>query len=312
MVSAPFPWIRASNGSASCWNRGINMNDDKTVLVFGPTGNIGPHAVSRLIGEGVDTRVLALEDDPKLGRIPEEATVFHGDLADPESLDECLEGVTGVFLMWPFFTLGVETVPAVLKKIKQHTNRVVFVSSIGVHIGLEPVDNNCHAYLEEMIEGEGMDWTFLQTTGFCCNAIAAWGDQIRAGGELRFPYGSAARSPIHEEDLAEVAVRALTEDGHEGKRYVVTGPEALTQLEQMRIIGDALGRELEWVDVPHESARDAMVSGGWPEAYADGALEYFAMLVDEPEKVTGTVEEVLGKPPRGFRDWASENVDEFR
>ncbi|PRW64216.1 NmrA family NAD(P)-binding protein [Actinopolyspora mortivallis] len=288
------------------------MNEKDTVLVFGATGNIGPHTVSRLLDKGVDTRVLVLENDPNLGRIPEGAEVFYGDLADPDSLDASLEGVTSVFLMWPFFTLGVETAPDVVKKIKNHTERIVFVSSIGVHIGLEPVDNNCHAYLEELIEKEGMEWTFLQTTGFCCNAVTAWADQIRSGDTLSFPYGAAARSPIHEEDLAEVAARALTEKGHAGQRYVVTGPEALSQIEQMQIISEALGRELTWVDVPHETVREAMVAGGWPEAYADGALEYFAMLVDEPEKVTGTVERVLGKPPRDFREWAFDNAHKFR
>ncbi|MFD3976281.1 NAD(P)H-binding protein [Streptomyces cyaneofuscatus] len=288
------------------------MTPQQAVLVTGATGNVGPHAVAQLLEAGVRTRALVLEGDPNTGRIPEGAEIFHGDLADPDSLDAALAGVDAVFLMWPFFTLGVDTVPAVLEKIGRHARRVVFVSSIGVHIGLEPVDNRCHAYLEEQIEKSGLEWTFLQTTGFACNVRMGWSHQIRAGGVVRSPYGAASRSPIDEADVAAVAVRALTGPGHAGRRYVVTGPQALSQAAQLQIIAEETGQGLRWEDVPHEAARGAMVDAGWPPSYADGALEYFAMLVDRPETVTGTVAEVLGRPPRTFRQWVAEHADDFR
>lgn len=283
----------------------------QTVLVIGPTGNVGPHALSQLVEAGVTTRALVLRDDPNLDRVPAGVEIFHGDLAEPESLHDALDGATGVFLMWPFFTLDVGTAPAVLETIGRYCERVAFVSSIGVHIGLEPVDNNCHAYLEQQIEKAGLTWTFLQTTGFACNATG-WAGQISANGVVRFPYGEAARSPIHEGDLAAVAVHALTETGHENRRYVVSGPETLTQREQLQIIGASIGRELEWVELPHGSARGAMVESGWPPAYADGALDYFSMLVDNPETVTDTVAQVLGRPAHTFRDWAVEHAARFR
>nr|ADI71451.1 putative sugar epimerase/reductase [Amycolatopsis orientalis subsp. vinearia] len=283
----------------------------QTVLVVGPTGNVGPHALAQLLEAGVAARALVPPGDPAVARIPDGTEVFEGDLADPESLVPALDGVTGVFLMWPFFTLDVSTAPAVLEVISRYTGRVVFVSSIGVHIGLEPVDNNCHAYLEQQIEKAGLTWTFLQTTGFACNALG-WAGQLDGGDVVRFPYGGAVRTPVHEADLAAVGVRALTEDGHENRRYVVTGPEPLSQAEQLRIIGAAAGRELAWAEVAHDAARQAMVGAGWPPAYADGALEYFATLVEAPETRTDTVAEVLGRPARTFRDWAEEHADRFR
>ncbi|OEV30511.1 nucleoside-diphosphate sugar epimerase [Streptomyces nanshensis] len=288
------------------------MADQQSVLVIGATGNVGPHAVAQLLDSGVETRALVLHDDPNIDRLPEGVKVFHGDLADPDSLDPALDGTTAVFLMWPFFALNVDTVPQVLAKIGRHARRVVFVSSIGVHIGLEPVDNNCHAYVEEQLEKTDLEWTFLQTTGFASNVRMGWAHQIRAGGVVRSPYGDAARSPIDEADVAAVAVRALTTPGHGGKRYVVTGTEALSQREQLRIIAEKTGQSLRWEDVPHEAARDAMVDSGWPPAYADGALEYFAMLEAKPETVTSTVEEVLGRPPRRFHEWVAEHAGDFR
>ncbi|MEU7324476.1 NAD(P)H-binding protein [Streptomyces griseoviridis] len=289
------------------------MGADSTALVIGATGNVGPNVVRQLIGEGVTTRALLLPDDPRAGRLPAEGVeIFHGDLADPDSLLPALEGVDAVLLMWPFFTLDVETAPAVLAHIERHARRVVFVSSIGVHIGYEHADNNCHAYLEQLIEKTGLAWTFLQTTGFTANARLSYAAQIKATGVVRSPYGAAARSSIHEEDVAAVAVRALTGGDLAGRRLVVTGPEVLTQVEQVRIIGELIGRELSWQDVPAEAALNAMVGAGWPPAYASGALDYFSQLTEEPELVTTTVEEVIGRPPRTFREWAAEFADDFR
>ncbi|MFJ9161606.1 NAD(P)H-binding protein [Streptomyces griseoviridis] len=289
------------------------MGADSTALVIGATGNVGPNVVRQLISEGVTTRALLLPDDPRAGRLPAEGVeVFHGDLADPDSLLPALEGVDAVLLMWPFFTLDVETAPAVLAHIERHARRVVFVSSIGVHIGYEHADNNCHAYLEQLIEKTGLAWTFLQTTGFTANARLSYAAQIKATGVVRSPYGAAARSSIHEEDVAAVAVRALTGGDLAGRRLVVTGPEVLTQVEQVRIIGELIGRELSWQDVPAEAALNAMVGAGWPPAYASGALDYFSQLTEEPELVTTTVEEVIGRPPRTFREWAAEFADDFR
>jgi uncharacterized protein YbjT (DUF2867 family) len=283
-----------------------------TVLVTGSTGNIGPHIVRQLIDGGTEVRALALPGDEAVDRLPPGAQVVRGDLADPESLDEHLEGVDAVMFMWPFFSLPVDTTPEVLDRIGKHARRLSFVSSIGVHLGLEAKDNNCHAYVEGLVEQTDLEWTFLQTTGFAANAILSWQQQILADGVVRAPYGAAARSPIHESDLAAVAAASLTEDGHAGRRYVVTGPEALTQVEQLHIIGAAAGLDLRWEDVPPDVALQGMVDAGWPPAYAEGALDYFATLVDAPEVVTRTVEDVTGRPARTFASWAAENADRFR
>lgn len=287
------------------------MPKKNTVLVTAATGNVGPHAVAQLLQAGADVRALVLKDDPNIGRLPAGVELFEGDLADPDSLDAALDGVDGVFLMWPFFTTSVETAPAVVKKIEARARRAVLVSSIGVHIGLERVDNNCHAYLEELLEATALEWTFLRTTGFQANALG-FAQQIKGGGVVHFPYGAATRTSVHEADLAAVGVAALTEDGHAHQKYLVTGPEAQSQEEQVHIIGEVLGRELGWQDVEHDAARAAMVATGWPPSYADGALDYFAALTKEPELGSTVVQDVTGRPARTFRSWADEHVEAFR
>jgi uncharacterized protein YbjT (DUF2867 family) len=282
------------------------------ILITGATGNIGPPTVAQLTKSGTDMRVFALQDDPALDRLPDGVDTVYGDLFDPDTLDAALDGVDTVFLMWPFFALNVEDAPTIVAKIAKTAQRVVFISSIGVHLGLERRGNNCHAYLEELIEDTDLEWTFLRTTGFACNAAMSWREQIRTTGVVRSPYGDAARSPIHEDDVAAVAVRVMTSDGHGRQKYVLTGPQALTQIDQLRMIGTAIGVDLTWQDVPHDEAKNYMVSAGWPPAYADGALDYFAMLVREPELVTSTVADVLGRPPRAFQDWVTERAGDFR
>lgn len=281
------------------------------VLIIGATGTVGPHAASRLVAAGATVRVLALKDDPNLDRLPPQAEILFGDLAEPDSLDEALDGVDGVFLMWPFFTLDVSTAPAVLSKIEAAARRVVFVSSVGVHIGLEPVDNNCHAYIEKLLEQTTLEWTFLRTTGFHCNALG-FAPQIRGGDMVRYPHGRATRTSVDEADVAAVGVTALTGSGHARAKYLVSGPEELSQQQQVDIIGAALGRKIRWEDIEQEDAKRAMVGSGWPPTYAQGALDYFAMLVEQPEVSATTVQDVTGRPARSFAAWTAEHLDTFR
>lgn len=287
------------------------MPDKQVVLVTAATGNVGPHAVRELVAAGATVRAFVLKDDPLADRLPSEVELYHGDLADPSTLEPALDGVGGVFLMWPFFNLGTETAPEVVDLIAASAERVALVSSVGVHIGLEPVDNNCHAYLESLLEKTNLGWTFLRTTGFHVNA-RGFAQQIRDGGVVRFPYGDASRTSVHEGDLAAVGAAALVTGQHTGKAYLVSGPEAISQREQVRVIGEVVGRELGWEDVARDEAKAAMVSAGWPPSYADGALDYFAQLTKEPEVGSDVVRQVTGRPARTFRQWVEENAEVFR
>jgi uncharacterized protein YbjT (DUF2867 family) len=119
---------------------------------------------------------------------------------------------------------------------------------------------------------------------------------------VRWVYGQAARSLIHERDIAAVAVRALTEPGHGGRHYVLSGPAAITQIDQVH----AIGRPLRWEEVPAGQVADQLA--GIPA----GALKTWASFVAEPEIVTQTVAEVTGTPARGFAQWARDHAEDFR
>jgi uncharacterized protein YbjT (DUF2867 family) len=278
----------------------------RRILVTGATGNVGRHVVSGLAPTGALVRALTRGS----AGVPGGETV-RGDLTEPGTLEACLAGVDAVFLVWPL--PGADAAPEVLKAIARHTQRVVYLSSMSVrdaHAERADTISGLHAAIERLIEESGMEWTFLRAGGFATNTLG-WAPAIRAEGVVRAPYGGASRSLVDQRDIAAVAVRALTGDGHVGAKYELTGPAALTQAEQARVIGEAIGRAVRFEEISREDARRQMIASGWPQAYADGALDAWAAMVEEPERVTRTVEEITGVPARTFARWAADHADAF-
>jgi uncharacterized protein YbjT (DUF2867 family) len=109
-----------------------------------------------------------------------------------------------------------------------------------------------------------------------------------------------------------VAVRALTEDGHSGRTYVLTGPETLTQAEQVHTIGKAIGRSLRFDEISREQARPGLIAAFGEEEFAAMALDTWAKFVTKPEGRTSTVQEVTGVPPRSLGDWAGDHAEDLR
>ena len=285
------------------------MTERSKILVTGATGNVGHQVVSQLRGTGATVRALVRHPDS--ATLPDDVEVVRGDLSAPDTLDVALDRVEAVFLVWPFLT--AEAAPAVLDMVTKHARRIVYLSSMGVRDDREqqasPIDA-FHADIERLIKQSGLDWTFVRSSGMATNTLW-WAPQIRAGDIVRWFHGDAARSLIHERDVAAVAVRALTEDGHAGKTYIVTGPQALTQIEQVRAIGAAIGRPLRWEEVSPEAARQQLLAG-MPPSVVDSILDAHAQFAAEPEPVTSTVEAVTGTPARTFREWATDHADDFR
>lgn len=277
------------------------MSARRTILVTGATGNVGRQVVSQLRrASGVTVRAMAR--NPAAAALPDGVDVVRGDLAEPETLDECLHGVDAVFLMWPLHT--AEALPAVLAAIKTHTRRVVFLGSGGVR------DLTMDRQLE-LVERSGPGWTVIRPSTFAVNALW-WAKQIRAGSVVRGAYGGLAMAMLHEADIAAVAVRALTSAGHEDVVYHLTGPQVLTQAEQVRTLGEAIGRPLRWEELAPQEARQQLIADDFPLSFVDVLLDAYARMIKEPEpEVTTTVEDVTGSPARTFRQWAADHADDF-
>jgi uncharacterized protein YbjT (DUF2867 family) len=280
----------------------------ETIVITGATGHLGRELVGLLAGSGANVRAVARRP----AGVPDGVDSVRADLFDPATLDAAFAGADAVFLLWPVPV--VDGADAVVDAIARHAGRVVFLSALGVpesDPAGPPPEGLFHARLEWLIRRAGLEWTFLRAGGFATNTLD-WAEDIRATGTVHWVHGGAARSLIHEADIAAVAAKALTEDGHAGARYELTGPSVVTQTEQVRLIGEAIGRPLRWVELSEVDARARLREQGWTPEFVDGALAHWARIVTEPEPVTDIVEKLTGAPARSFAQWADEHADDFR
>lgn len=277
-----------------------------TILVTGATGNVGGSVVTQLLERGIVPRVLTR--DPGRAAFPPGVEAVKGDLAAPETLPAALDGVEQMFL----FAVG-GTGPAVAAAAKAAgVRQVVFLSSMAV-VGAGARSNpigRLHAEIEDAVRDAGLRWTFLRPGAFATNALG-WAPQIRATGVVRSPHAGAVRTSIHEADIAAVGVAALTEDGHDGKGYSLTGPEALTQAEEVALIGEAIGRPTRLEEISEEEFKQA-VADRMPSGFADQMLSYWRASVGTTPPVLSTVEDVTGRPARTFGQWARDHAADFR
>lgn len=276
------------------------------VLVTGATGKVGRAAVGELLARGAQVR--AFVRDPSAAGLPPEVEIVRGDIGAPSTFGPAFEGVDKVFLVWP----GLD--PVVAKPfVDLLPGHVVYLSARGVREGVADQGDmitNFHASMERMIAAAGVPWTFLRADGFAGNTLG-WAADIRAEGVVRQPFGAMSRALVHERDLAAAGALALTEPGHEGKRYVLTGPRALTQIEQAAAIGAALGRPVRFEEVPAEEAASVLLPG-LPREDADRIVAAWASMAAAPEPPTPTVSELLGRPALSFEQWARDHVADFR
>jgi uncharacterized protein YbjT (DUF2867 family) len=233
-----------------------------------------------------------------------------GDLTDPDSVARAAEGAQRAFLVW---TAPFATAPAVVTALARHVERIVLLSS--PHQTPHPFFQypnalaTFHASLDRMVMDAGREWTIVRPGMFAANSLLWWAGQIQAGDEVRWPYGAVETAPIDERDIAAVAARAMMDDGHAGRDYVVTGPESLTQAEQVRTIGDAIGRRLVYRELTPDEFRSEYADAFGPAT--NMLLGAWSAAAGIPAYVTSAVEEVTGRPAYTFAEWAVANASAF-
>jgi uncharacterized protein YbjT (DUF2867 family) len=283
------------------------------ILVTGATGNVGREVVKLLLEAGEPVR--AITRDPATAALPEDAQVVSGDSIHPATLRPALRGVAAVLVSPRALgdaTAAVATSELLALAIEQGVQRVVALSAATVQY---PAGYQRFADAFKAVEGavtaSGLPWTILRSADYASNALA-WAPQIRASGVVRGAYGDAATSTIHERDVAAVAVQALANAAHAGHIYLLTGPQSLSQRDKVRLIGEAIGRELVWEELPPAQVRQAMLAQGLPEDVPDRLLGSLADYARQPGPLSDTVEQVLGRPALTFAAWAAEHAAAFR
>jgi uncharacterized protein YbjT (DUF2867 family) len=282
----------------------------KRILITGATGNIGSHVLHQLPANGVHVR--ALVRDPDAARLPAHVELVRGDFTRPETLDESLDAIDTVFLVW---VAAAEAVAPALERITRRARRIVFLSAplkTAHPLFQQPNPSRARAELvERLIQTSGLLWTFLRPGMFAANALGWWAPQMRAGDVVRWPYLDVPTAPIDERDIAAVAVRTLCEDAHSGAEYILTGPQSLSQFEQISTIASVLGRSLRIEEIsPEDWVRE--LPQFLPSFVARYLLDAWAAAAGQPAFVTSTVAELTGSPARTFLEWASDHAAQFR
>ncbi|MGW0830410.1 NAD(P)H-binding protein [Streptomyces prunicolor] len=276
------------------------------ILVTGATGNIGSALVRELHACGAGP-LRGLTRDAERVTFPDGVEAVEGDFGEPESWERALDGVRSLFLV---SRLGPDAQLIEAARLAG-VDHVVLVSSITVqtHPHLGPAAENLA--VERLLKDSGMAWTILRPTQFASNALM-WAASIRAGETVRAPYAETGLPTIHPADIASVARVALTEPGHQGRTYALTGPAPVTARQQAEAIAAVLGRDVPFVEIGRQEAHARMAAVFGDEG-ADAVLDVTGGDVnDELLRVRDAVSRVTGSPARPFRQWAAENADLFR
>ncbi|MFB6849360.1 NAD(P)H-binding protein [Streptomyces sp. NPDC056373] len=276
------------------------------ILVTGATGNIGSALLRELQLAGA-APVRGLTRDVRRAAFPEGIAAVEGDLAQAESVKAALEGARSLFLL-----SGMGAEAEILAAARQAgVEHVVLVSSITVQTHPHLPGARENQIVEGLLKDSGMAWTILRPTQFASNTLW-WAPSIRDQGVVRAPYADIGLPAIHPADIAAVARAALTEPGHRGRTYALTGPERVTVRQQVAAIAAALGREVACIEISREEAHRQMASFLGEET-ADAVLDLMGGdVTDDLLKVHDTVPRVTGAAARSFRQWASDHGDAFR
>jgi uncharacterized protein YbjT (DUF2867 family) len=275
------------------------------ILVTGATGNAGGAVVRALVAAGAPVR--ALVRDPAKAQLPDRVEAVAGDLNRPETIAPHLDGVAAAFLLSGYDGLA-ETLRAMRRA---DVERIVLLSSSAAPS--EDLTNavaRYHVLSERAVRDSGLAWTFLQPNSFMTNTLQ-WVPQLRAGDVVRAAFPDVRVATIDPDDVGAVAAAALISDAHAGRAYRLSGPQSLLPADRVRILGDVLGRDLRFEGQSDDEAR-AEMSQAMPAQYVDAFFRFFAAGELDESQVLPTVQEVIGRPPRSFEQWANAHADAFR
>jgi uncharacterized protein YbjT (DUF2867 family) len=268
------------------------------ILITGASGNVGKEVLKQITQTGVEVRA-AFQSVSKAAGASSGVEIVTVDYNQPETLRTALKAVERVFLVGP----PTPQLPALERKATEviaqsGVRHVVKLSAMG---GREAIFPQQHAQSEDYIQSTGVPYTFLRPNGFMQNMVNYNAPTINAQSAFYGSEGDGRVSHIDIRDVAAVAVKALTEDGHVGKAYALTGPEALANKEIAQILSDEVRREIRFINLPPAQLKEALLSQGVPEWNADALLDLQRLYREgKATTVTRDVEQILGRRAISF------------
>ncbi len=284
-----------------------------SILITGATGTVGRELTRQLAEQGHAFRVMVRSlDKAEPWRSLPSAEVVMGDFEDASSLRTALQGIDRAFLLSPSSEKAEAQQLAFLEAARQTgLKHLVKLSQLAADENSPVRFLRYHAAVEKAIQQTGMEYTFLRPNLFM-QGLLGFKDLIRATGQFFASAGEAPVSVIDVRDIARVALHCLTEEGHQGKTYTLTGPQALTHREMAAELSLSLGTEVRYTDVPSEEMHQGLLQAGFPEWQAAGLMEDYAHYSrQEAAFLTSAVEEITGAKPLSFRDFARDYAEAF-
>ncbi len=283
------------------------------IVVTGATGGNGSEIVRLLAERGAAVRGMVRDPDRARGRLPDSVELVRGDFDAPETLAPAMRGARTLMLISSADpALPTRELAAVEAAKAAGIKRIVKFSVIAAD--QEPTFGfgHWHRPVEDAIRASGLAWTFLRPNVFMQN-LFWFTEPIKSDGVFGLPVGDANVSVIDTRDIAACAAAVLSEDGHDGQAYLLTGPEALSFQQQADVLSNVLGRSIHHEDITPEEHKRRLLSFGQSEAYADAELELDAELkAGELGTVSDSVKRLTGRPARSFRDFAGDFAQEFQ
>lgn len=276
------------------------------ILMTGATGNNGGEIVKQLVAAGVPVRVL-VRDRAKATSFDSSVEIVEGDFAQPDTLDRAMSGIEKAFLLTPADPKQVELSSNFIKAAKRAgVGQIIKLSMFGADANSPFPLAQWHCQTEQQIESSGIAWTHLRPNDLMQN-MRRLVQSIQTEGTIRLPVQEGKISMVDLRDVAAVAVKTLTEAGHEGKAYNITGAEALSYTDIAQKLSNALGQPICYVSPSLETFKQGLMQSGTPEAAADLMNTMYALeSQNHNAEITNTVFEVTGKSPITFDQFAQE------
>lgn len=285
------------------------------ILVTGATGTVGGAVLTALHARGHKLRALTRR--PREAVFPEGVEVVGGDMGRPETLGAALDGVEKVFLMSLGADKATHDANVVAAAVAAGVRHVVQLSTLGVEEADNEEENPLgywHRLAEQALVASGLDWTILRPNGFMTHVLG-WAASVRTEGVVRGPVADLAEAVVDPADVAEAAAHCLTTPGHVGRVYALTGPEALTLPQQTDVLGSVIGRPLRFETVPLDVQREMLARHFSPQT-VEGVIRSLRRAIESGDEFRGRVSpdlrHLLGREPRGLRQWAEAHADAFR
>ncbi|WP_046777017.1 SDR family oxidoreductase [Streptomyces yangpuensis] len=278
------------------------------IVVTGATGNIGRPLTQELVERGQQVTAVSRH----AAAVPDGARHVVADLADPAGLRPALAGTKALFLLLSgdLHATGASPADIIGEAADSGVRKVVLLSTLGVVTRPFGPTRIAMRALEDTLRESGLEWTVLRPGGFASNALW-WADAVRTRRTVAAPFGDTGVPIIDPADIAAVAAACLLDDRHSGGVYELTGPEVITPRQQTQAIAAALGSSVRFHELTRDEAKTAMTQS-MPAELADDTLDILGSPSPAELRVSPDVQEVVGRAPRPFADWAARNVAAFR